>query len=829
MKKIIISFLLVLFMIVNVKAYSFNEVKDISNTYINRETKNFAYMLYDEKLAFKYENKIISFDNDFVTGGLINDYEFNVSKYKDETYLFSGLPYFTLQGNVIKEGNISNGISDSNGKITEYIKKDTRIKGKGSYKDPFVFEDKYLVEIISDKNIGTFLPNVAFVYPDGVTVFNGDIKSGYSIKSVSCDGAIVNDNSIIVRNINKDTKCEVIFQEDSVVLKYESNGGSKCDDSVVYYNKPYGNLCMPEKTGYTFGGWFSSDKEDAIEISNSSIVSQKDEITLYARWEKIIIDSELIKNGYACNTDKTDKLINYTGDCLFIDDSKDGVGEWRIKFLTSGVLTTMVDIPADIFLVGGGGGSSGPAGAGGGYTKTFFYSNEETKEAIIIEKSKGYSIKVGAGGSAGNDGEGTSISLDGKELFSVSGGGKSTGYSGGDGGSGGGGKGEDTCTKWEHVCDSCWGCCVDNCVTYTYYAGGNGGSYGNAGVDGEGSKGGSANGGYGGKGQGSTTCEFGEGNFSVCDRGVGFAYSGGGGGSGNSAGTGGSGGGGNYNVSGTANTGGGGGAHASGGSGVAIIRSRTERDIKVNGKVIGTYNGGFDTEEDGSNWIVRFLSNGVLKLKEDVDIDAFVVGGGAGGSGYTGGGGGYTSNKKGVTLKKDNVYQIEIGKGGDVSTDGGVTKFSDILTANGGVKGGDTGGNGGSGGGGRGHFGCLATTRYCESCWGCCMDVCVNYSKQRGGNGGSYGSNGIAGDKANDFNLGTNGGNGQGSTTCEFNEGSLNGCTRGEAFAYSAGGAGCGQGAYGSAGSGKSGNNSGRGGSCNSPGKSGIVAIRNTR
>jgi len=76
----------------------------------------------------------------------------------------------------------------------------------------------------------------------------------------------------------------------------------------------------------------------------------------------------------------------------------------------------------------------------------------------------------------------------------------------------------------------------------------------------------------------------------------------------------------------------------------------------------------------------------------------------------------------------------------------------------------DPGGNGGSGGGGGGYL--TAERRFA-------------------GDGGAYGNDGGAsGDEC------AASGKGQGTTTCEFGEGTLTSCKRGNAFAYSGGGGG---------------------------------------
>ena len=228
--------------------------------------------------------------------------------------------------------------------------------------------------------------------------------------------------------------------------------------------------------------------------------------------------------------------------CMVLDD---GDGNWRIKFLSSGIFTPLKNMVIDVFLVGGGGpGGNGSqrgiyGGGAGGYTKTV--------RSIVLVADTAHQITVGAGGdySAQSDGGTTS-------AFGASAAGGSPGarLTGGNGGSGGGASDTD----------------------------GNGCNGGSDGSDGAGREG------YAGKGQGTTTREFGDAD--------GDLYSGGGGCA--SSGVGGDGGGGDGATSsaeatpGEDNKGGGGGGKnqastsgnthtgASGGSGICIIRNHRE-------------------------------------------------------------------------------------------------------------------------------------------------------------------------------------------------------------------------------------------------------------
>ena len=119
--------------------------------------------------------------------------------------------------------------------------------------------------------------------------------------------------------------------------------------------------------------------------------------------------------------------FTYTGQYSFIDDGSDN---WRIKFLTSGVLTWLKDTMIDVFLVGAGGGGkskSPQAGGGGGYTKTV--------KSVAIAKNAQYTIEIGVSGESVDGGNTSAFGLtaEGGKV-----GGKALG-AGGNGGSGGGG------------------------------------------------------------------------------------------------------------------------------------------------------------------------------------------------------------------------------------------------------------------------------------------------------------------------------------------------------------------------------------------------------
>jgi hypothetical protein len=125
--------------------------------------------------------------------------------------------------------------------------------------------------------------------------------------------------------------------------------------------------------------------------------------------------------------------------------------------------------------------------------------------------------------------------------------------------------------------------------------------------------------------------------------------------------------------------------------------------------VLRSYTGEYETDVRG---YIRFLSDGVLVVENDTMIDAFLVGGGAGGyivsdfshDGAPGGGAGNTETRRKLTLYGGREYPIRIGEGTygngeDTTAFGARAKGGTAYRLATGVSG-STYPDGGSGGGG---------------------------------------------------------------------------------------------------------------------------------
>lgn len=161
---------------------------------------------------------------------------------------------------------------------------------------------------------------------------------------------------------------------------------------------------------------------------------------------------------------------------------------------------------------------------------------------------------------------------------------------------------------------------------------------------------------------------------------------------------------------------------------------------------------------ESTDWIVP---DGVTQ------VSVMVFGGGGGGKAVDyagtsmgGGGGSGYMRKEIVNVNASSIIPIVIGLGGSAGEDGGVSKFGENVTANGGSAGSANGGAGGAGGGGGSDdstiHGSGGSGQYGGGGGG--GSNSSNSSKRNGGNGGQYGGGGGGGATNNVTSSGGNGG-----------------------------------------------------------------------
>ena len=387
---------------------------------------------------------------------------------------------------------------------------------------------------------------------------------------------------------------------------------------------------------------------------------------------------------------------------------------------TNGTFTVTEPGTIELLAVGGGGGGGasvigsnkgGGGGGGGGVVHD---------ESLSVSAGT-YAVAIGSGGATGENGGNTTLSVDGSTLVTAYGGGAGAqygntdshvGYAGRDGGSGGG-----SSRGWTDSQLMDPGRAI-------HAAQGNLGHDGGQGRHPYGVGGGGGAGEAGGEGNGSGPGKGGDG-VEIAILASGFWYGGGGAGyNAFTAAKGGKGGGaqnggGDTGRIGENGLGGGGCGGYRGGSGTLLVAFTPSGDVDS-----GFFEGDGGDDEftvktaTGKDEVRVFQQSGTLTLTGRGTVEVLAVGGGGGGgtrseSGGAGGGGagGFVHYTNLPVMA--GTYEIEVGGGGAVGANGGVTRGLGVVAYGGGAggkAGGQIGQDGASGGGASHSFSDINTT-----------------------------------------------------------------------------------------------------------------------
>ena len=320
--------------VINASTYS-NEVSK-ANNYLERESfKNTynKYILYGSSIPYNYENGELKTDTSFNKGGFISKSEFESTKVKNLSYLFDGTEYWTLT----KDGSNVYAItytdmetakspsSNYSGRVTEYVKSTTTVKGSGTYTDPWTFDPMFKVTVKADNRYATINESENNVYVRGLcnqadckASIGVEEKSGYRYITNNC-GATYNTETkkIEISNIRRDVVCTVVFgtgnykitlvgaTPNTIYLKYGEN----------YYSDPEGQTIIrkinsiTQKTGYTYKGYSYNGYpviDEELNFVGGSVDKIYEDAVINATYEPIKVPcgsgEYLKKNNMSCTT-----------------------------------------------------------------------------------------------------------------------------------------------------------------------------------------------------------------------------------------------------------------------------------------------------------------------------------------------------------------------------------------------------------------------------------------------------------------------------------------------------------------------------------------------
>ena len=317
--KLLIILITILFLPFSINAVvrnNYDITKENTNLYINDFSRNNIYIIKNTSsfnVPFIYNNGTLSVDTYFKNGGLLNRYEFLISKsLENDTYLFNGNNYWTLTSSGNKVYMIDSSATDnislqektvlSGGRVTEYIREETGVSGSGKYTDPWVFIDRFKVTAkSSNTTYGTVTPTEKYVNKGETLTFNLSPASEYEYSNNDC-GATYSNGKLILSNIQADKNCIVNFKKKVYKLTYNNNGGSGCTSQTVTSGNAWGTLCTPKRTNYSFLGWFTS-ATGGTKIESTAIATKNQ--TVYAHWEYTKLKLTYNNNGGSGCSSKT--------------------------------------------------------------------------------------------------------------------------------------------------------------------------------------------------------------------------------------------------------------------------------------------------------------------------------------------------------------------------------------------------------------------------------------------------------------------------------------------------------------------------------------------
>ena len=279
-----IKLLLLLFLMIPIIVLAESQMKGYfdatseANNYINKYLDRNKYLLLNN-VKFKYEDRTLSVDPVFTKGGFLNKSEFDLSIINGKSYLASGREYWTMTSvsagvNYYVDAYIlSKSTTNSSGvRVTEQVKGSTKITGKGTYSNPWVFEEGYEVTVKpNNSSYATLTPMTQTVKRGGTATITANVKTGYEYTGKDdCNLVRKDATTYEIQNVTKDISCIAIFEQKTYKMNLTSSKAYTTypSPSTIYYKEGTGwfnnntsggvkitKITPPTITGYTFNGY----------------------------------------------------------------------------------------------------------------------------------------------------------------------------------------------------------------------------------------------------------------------------------------------------------------------------------------------------------------------------------------------------------------------------------------------------------------------------------------------------------------------------------------------------------------------------------------------
>ncbi|MGN0379537.1 MAG: InlB B-repeat-containing protein [Butyrivibrio sp.] len=175
----------------------------------------------------------------------------------------------------------------------------------------YAFWSNSPVKIKFDSMGGNSVNSINVVYDKAYGTLPTVSKSGYIFKgwyTEKTGGINITENSKV--SVTGEQTLYAHWEAATYTVTFDACGGScGTNNKTVKYSETYGTLPTPTRTGYTFGGWYTSSS-GGTEITSESTVNTAANQTLYAHWEAATYMVTFDACGGSCGTNN--KTVKYS-------------------------------------------------------------------------------------------------------------------------------------------------------------------------------------------------------------------------------------------------------------------------------------------------------------------------------------------------------------------------------------------------------------------------------------------------------------------------------------------------------------------------------------
>ena len=304
---------LLCFMPLFISAGTFEDGRKLANKYMQENFEDdYSRYIVSEDTKYGFSEKGIFSVSGFNKGGLINKYEYDLSKdtgsTNDSSWLYDVNGYWSLTGdnnNAYVIGKTTYPKANVfNNRLVEYVRNTTKVSGKGTYSNPWVINKTYQVVIKANKEnlVNSIYHNnnkcgedrcETTILMNRDAIFYINFKDGYEYDTSEGGANLCNASSytassgkLVIPNVMDDVECFFKVKEKEYKITFDANGGTLTgkNSKDVTYTKSYGTLPEPTREGYGFAGWYT-EKVNGDKIDSSSILDTPEAKTLYAHWD----------------------------------------------------------------------------------------------------------------------------------------------------------------------------------------------------------------------------------------------------------------------------------------------------------------------------------------------------------------------------------------------------------------------------------------------------------------------------------------------------------------------------------------------------------------